>query len=193
MSTQAHTAGPGRDREVPRPARAEAAGPACPRLVWEEVTVRIHADAMEARVRLAAGPDRFTGLASSSGDRCPPWQLAAAATVSALQRYLQQCARDEPAPRVQLAHLATATTGIGLQVITATLALAHGSYQTHLLGTALVRNDWCSTAVAAALDAASRPLGLFPRALPGRGNAGGRASTRPRGQAARHGAGGQAQ
>lgn len=173
METQAHRAGPERSRQSARAVRMEAAGPACPRLRLEEVRLSVSANSTEARVTLGLGPHRFTGAAAGHHDGSLAWQLAAAATVTAIQRYLQQSRADHPAPRVQLADLATTTTGTGRAVIHATIKLVHGTSETHLLGSALVRNDWCSTAVAAALDATSRrlaSLALSPLTLEAEGD-----------------------
>lgn len=181
MRTEAQEAGPGRDRD--HPVEAEAAGPAspqpaaegghqrlmgsermrfpaAPRLAIEEVRFCLRCDSVEARVTLAAGGQRFTGTTNGGGKTQPIWQLAAA-TVTAIQQYLQHCAVPGPASHIQLVDAATATTGVGHEVIHVTVRLTRDSNQTHLLGSALVRNDRCSTAVAAALDATSRWLGSF--------------------------------
>lgn len=161
MRAQAHRAGPGRNRFLARPVSVEAAGPASPRLGLEEVRFRVSADSAEAAVTLAFGSQRFTGRAGGGGSDRPTWKLAAAATVAATQQYLQHTVTDRLAPHIALADLATATTGLGDDVIHATVTLVNGSQQTQLLGSALVRNDWCSTAVAAALDATNRQLSRF--------------------------------
>jgi len=163
METQAKTAGPEYSRLLPRPASLEAAGPASPRLVLKEIRLSIGVSTVEAEVSLQSGSLCFAGKATGNSDKQPAWQLAAAATVAAIQHYLQQCATAQPAPRLQLIDLATVTTEIGQEVVHATVSVANEQYHAHLLGSALVRNDWFSTAVAAALDATSRQI---PRLAP---------------------------
>ena len=168
MSAQTNRAGPGNRQRLASSAGLEAAGPACPRLVIEEVGVCVGRDGVEARAVLGAGPLRFRGIASgrSGAPGQSVWELSAAAAVAALQQYLQHYGASQPAPEIRLVDLATATTGIGQPVIHATLKLAHGSFEAYLLGSALVRNDWCSTAVAAVLDGTSRSLGRLARPEP---------------------------
>ena len=161
MRAQAQRAGAGRSRFMPRPVSVEAAGPASPRLTLEEVTFRVTAGSAEAAVTLSLGSERFTGRAQGRSDDRLTWKIAAAATVAAIQHYLQQTVTDPPALYVTLVDLATGTTGLGRDVIHATVTLADGDQQTQLLGSALVRNDWYSTAVAAALDAVNRHISLF--------------------------------
>jgi len=168
VSAQTNRAGPGNRQRLASSAGLEAAGPACPRLVIEEVGVCVGRDGVEARAVLGAGPLRFRGIASgrSGAPGQSVWELSAAAAVAALQQYLQHYGASQPAPEIRLVDLATATTGIGQPVIHATLKLAHGSFEAYLLGSALVRNDWCSTAVAAVLDGTSRSLGRLARPEP---------------------------
>jgi len=189
IHTQAQQAGPGHNRRSLGPVSVEAAGPAsppasakgareraarsaqapppaAPRLLIEEVKVRVGADSRAAEVTLSAGARHFTGSASGRSGATPVWQLAAAATVAAIQQCLQQCTAAVPAPQIQLVHVATVTPAAGREAIQATLELAHDSQQTRLLGSALVRNDRCSTAVAAALDAANRRLALLALTAP---------------------------
>jgi len=144
-----------------RRAGAEVAGLACPRLRIEEVGVRVTPDAVEARSTLSLGSLCFTGLAKRRGGVIRIEQLAAAAAVAAMQQYLQQCASNRPLPRLELIDAAIAVTGTGQEFIHATVRLSEQNGYTYLLGSALVRNDRCSTAVAAALDATSRRLGLL--------------------------------
>ena len=158
---QVNEAGPERSQGYDPRASVEAAGPAGPRLVMEEVRLRVAADSREAQVTLSLGSERIHGAAAERGGGSATWQLAAAATVAAIQQCLQQCSADQPTPRVRLADLAAATTGIGREVIHAAVTVTDGSSEVHLLGSALVRNDRCSTAVAAALDATSRRVGQF--------------------------------
>ncbi len=161
MCAPAHRAGPGPSVEPGPPLGSEAAGPASPRLAIEEVGFRIGADGVEAHARLACGPHCFTGTATGAIGAGQTWKLAAAASVAALQQCLQQCGADPPTPQITLLYVTASTTGLGQEAIHSTVRLRHGSNETDLLGSALVRNDRCSTAVAAALDAASRPLGPF--------------------------------
>ncbi|UCC68156.1 MAG: ROK family protein [Armatimonadota bacterium] len=161
MHTQAQRAGPGPRGERVLPSGSEAAGPAGPRLVIREVGFRVGTEIVEAHTTLAHGSQCFAGSAGGRAGADDIWELAAAASVAALQQYLQQCEADPPTPQVQLLNIATTTTGIGQEVMHATVRLRHGNKETDLLGSALVRNDRCSTAVAAALDAVSRRLGLF--------------------------------
>ncbi len=172
MHTQAQQAGPGPRGETTPPPGLEAAGPAGPRLVIKEVGFRVGTEHLEARATLGLGAHAFSGSAAGRAGTDHIWKLAAAASVAALQQYLQQCAADPPTPQVQLVDIATLTTGIGQEIVHATVRLRHGSSETDLLGSALVRNDRCSTAVAAALDAVSRRLGRLglpaPSAQPGR-------------------------
>jgi len=144
-----------------RRAGAEVAGPACPRLRIEEVGVRLTADAVEAGCTLSLGSLSFRGLAKRQGGVNRIEELAAAAAVAALQQYLKQCSSHRPLPRLELIDAALALTGTGQEFIHATVRLSEQNGCTYLLGSALVRNDRCSTAVAAALDATSRRLGLL--------------------------------
>ncbi len=161
MRAQAQRAGPGRGRFMPRPVSVKAAGPASPRMTCEEVTLRVTAGRVEAAVTLSLGSERFTGRAQGRIDDRLTWKTAAAATVAAIQHYLQQTVTDPLAPCITLVDLATGTTGLGRDVIHATVTLVDGDQQTQLLGSALVRNNWYSTAVAAALDAVNRQISLF--------------------------------
>jgi len=137
----------------------------------KEVGFRVGPERVEARATLGLGAHAFSGSAAGRAGTDHIWKLAAAASVAALQHYLQQCAVDPPTPQIQLVDIATITTGIGQEIVHATIRLRHGSSETDLLGSALVRNDRCSTAVAAALDAVSRRLGRLglptPPAQPG--------------------------
>jgi len=144
-----------------RRAGAEVAGPACPRLRIEEVGVRLTADAVEAGCTLSLGSLSFRGLAKRQGGVNRIEELAAAAAVAALQQYLKQCSSYRTLPRLELIDAALALTGTGQEFIHATVRLSEQNGCTYLLGSALVRNDRCSTAVAAALDATSRRLGLL--------------------------------
>jgi predicted NBD/HSP70 family sugar kinase len=168
VNARAQEAGPDPRREVFPPLGMEAAGPAGPRLIIEEVGFRVGTERVEARATLSLGTRSFTGSAAGPAGADHVWKLAAAASVAALQHYLQQCAVDPPTPQVQLLDIAAITTGIGQEIVNATVRLQHGSSETDLLGSALVRNDRCSTAVAAALDAVSRRLSRlgFPIPLP---------------------------
>jgi len=161
VAAQANQAGPGPRRDDALPIGSEAAGPASPRLVIEEVSLRLRPDLVEAHTSLRLGSYRFTGAARGPAGPGQTWQLAAAASVAALQQYLQQCATGPSTPQLQLLDITATSTAIGQEVIHATVRLSHGSNQSDLLGSALVRNDRCSTAVAAALDATSRPLARF--------------------------------
>lgn len=154
-------AGPGLRQELRRRAGAEVAGPACPRLRIEEVGVSLTPEAVEAGCTLSLGSLSFRGLAKRQGGVNRIEQLAAAAAVAALQQYLKQCSSNRPLPRLELLDAALAVTGTGQEFIHATVRLSEQNGCTYLLGSALVRNDRCSTAVAAALDATSRRLGLL--------------------------------
>jgi glucokinase len=144
-----------------RRASSEAAGPASPRLVIEEVGVGIGPACAEARTTLRLGPQRFTGTATGDGAHHENWQLAAAAAVGALRHCLQQLVTDAEIPHVELVDAAIVTTRTGQEIVHATIRLVHDNSHKHLLGSALVRNDRCSTAVAAALDATQRALAVF--------------------------------
>ncbi len=161
MGTQERRAGPGRDRRSDRLVGMEAAGPASPRLLMEEVRFGVSHDSVEVAVTLSRGSLRFTGIRADKGGSQPTWQLAAAATVDSIQQHLQHSTTAQPAPQVQLLDIATAITGTGQEVILAAIRLVDDSRQTNLLGSSLVRNDRCSTAVAAALDAVNRRLVRF--------------------------------
>jgi len=157
-------AGPGLSRGVQPPDSQEAAGPATPRLLIHEVGVRLGPQTLEARAVLSAGPHRFTGAATAGAgaSRQDAWQLAAAAAVAAIQQYLHHCTTDPPTPQLHLTHIALTTSASGQELIHAAVRLAQGSFEADLLGSAPLRNDPCTAAVAAALDAVSRRLGLFP-------------------------------
>ena len=167
MNARAQEAGPDPRGEAFPPFGMEAAGPAGPRLIIEEVGFRVGTERVEARATLSLGTRSFTGSAAGPAGADHVWKLAAAASVAALQHFLQQCALDPPTPQIQLLDIAAITTGIGQEIVNATVRLQHGSSETDLLGSALVRNDRCSTAVAAALDAVSRRLSRlgFPTPL----------------------------
>ena len=171
MSAPLHQAGPGSDRFSSPPVVSEAAGPAGPRLRICEVGTRSGPDFVEASVVLALaspggsavapGCRRFTGAARVQGRGDDGWRVVAAASVGAIQRYLQLCHPVEPTPRIQLLDTALTTTSLGQEAIHATVRIAHGDQQLLVLGSALVRNDRCSTAAAAALDAVQRQLAVF--------------------------------
>ncbi len=141
------------------PASSEAAGPAYPRLIIEEVTSHLGPDGVRVRTALALGHRRFTGLALGRARQQNTWELAAAAAVAAMQQCLQQLNSDPTTPQVQLLDVTAGTTGTGQEYITATVRVTVFGEQTDLLGSALVRNDRSRTAVAAALDASQRFLG----------------------------------
>jgi hypothetical protein len=159
VRAQAEQAGPGLDRGVAFPVSVEAAGPAGPRLIIEEVTSRLGAEEVEVGVTLALGPHRFAGTVGGRAGDHQTWELAAAASVAAMQQYLQQHASDPTTPQVQLLDVAAFTTGIGQEFIAARIGIGHCSKKTDLLGSAFVGNDRCRAAVAAALDATSRYIG----------------------------------
>ena len=161
MDTQERRAGPERDRRSDSLVGMEAAGPASPRLSVEEVRFGVSHDSVEVAVTLSRGSLRFTGIRADKGGSQPTWQLAAAATVDSIQQHLQHSTTAQPAPQIQLLDIATTTTGTGQEVIHAAIRLMDGNRQTNLLGSSLVRNDRCSTAVAAALDAVNRQLIRF--------------------------------
>jgi len=161
VRTQAKQAGPGLDGNLALPGPSEAAGPAGPRLLIHEITSHLGPDSIEVTVTLALGCARFTGSAAGQAGPDPAWQLSAAAAVAAMQQYLQQHVSGPSTPQVQLLNVSVLTTEIGQQFVTAMLRAADSNSHTDLLGSALVRNDRSSTAVAAALDAASRYLGRF--------------------------------
>jgi glucokinase len=157
MGRQAFEAGP---RLMPRLREGqEAAGPACPRLLIEEVSFRLRPDGLGAQVTLALGPHRFTGHEAGQGQ--DNWQLAAAAAVKAVQDYLQHCDTALPIAQVRLLSAAATTAPFAQEAVHVIVAFRRGDYSTHLLGSALVRNDRCSTAVAAALDATSRQVSAY--------------------------------
>lgn len=137
----------------------EAAGSACPRLLIEEVSFSLRPRGLGAQVTLALGPHRFVGNEAGQGE--DNWQLAAAATVKAVQDYFQHCDTAPPIPQVHLLSAATATATSEQETIHVIVSFRHGDRSTHLLGSALVRNDRCSTAVAAALDATSRQVSAY--------------------------------
>ncbi len=171
MRAQAKQAGPGLDRDLALPCPSEAAGPAGPRLLIQEVTSHLGPDSLEVTVTLALGRDCYLASAAGRAGLDQAWQLAAAAAVAAMQQYLHQHASGPTTPQVQLLDVAALKTGIGQEFITATVRAVNSSNHTDLIGSALVRNDRSSTAVAAALDAASRYLGRFYQA-PAASNAG---------------------
>ncbi|MBN1458645.1 MAG: ROK family protein [Armatimonadetes bacterium] len=161
MHAQARQAGPGLDREDCLPISVEAAGPANPRLILEEVTFRLGGELVEAQTMLSLAGRCFCGTAHGRAKQHEMWQLAAAASVAAMQHYLQHNASDPTTPQIFLLDTATHTTGIGQEYVTAIVRAAHDGTYTDLIGSALVRNDRSRTAVAAALDATSRFLGRF--------------------------------
>jgi glucokinase len=130
-------------------------------LALEEVTFRLGDEKIEANTLLSLAGRRYCGRAVGRAKEQEMWELAAAASVAAMQHYLQQHASDPPTPQVQLLDTATYTTGIGQEHITAIVRAAYDGTHTDLIGSALVRNDRSRTAVAAALDATSRFLGRF--------------------------------
>jgi glucokinase len=154
MGRQAFEAGP-RLREG-----EEAAAPACPRLLIEEVSFRLRPDGLGAQVTLALGPQRFVGTEAGQGQ--DNWQLAAAAAVKAVQDYFQHSDAALPVPQVRLLSAAATAAPFAPEAVHVIVAWRRGDYSTHLLGSALVRNDRCSTAVAAALDATSRQVSAYP-------------------------------
>ncbi len=166
MTAPLHQAGPGSDRFSSPPVVSEAAGPAGPRLCICEVGTRSGPDFVEASVVLAVAGGRFTGTARAEGHGCDGWRVVAAASVGAIQQYLQQCHPAEPTPRIQLLDTALTTTSLGQEAIHATVRIAHGDQQHILLGSALVRNDRCRAAAAAALDAVQRQLAVLRPCVP---------------------------
>ncbi len=159
MRAQTKQAGPGLDRGASLPVPLEAAGPASPRLTIEEVRAHLGPDRAEVTSTLALGGGRYDGRASAPTRERPIWQLAAAASVAAIQQCLQQTVADLPAPQAHLLDATLFTTGIGQEVVAATVRLTHHSSQVELHGSALVRTDRPRAAVAAALDAVARYLG----------------------------------
>jgi len=166
VGAQAKQAGPGLDRGASFPVPLEAAGPASPRLIIEEVRTHLGHEEAEVTSTLALGRDRFTGSAACRAGERPIWELAAAASVAAIQHYLKHRSTDPSTPQVQLLDVVAFTTGIGQEVIAATVRLAHDSRQTDLHGSALVHSDRSRAAVAAALDAVFRYLGRVSAAAP---------------------------
>jgi glucokinase len=134
-------------------------------LIFEEVTFRLGGDTVEAQTMLSLAGQCYRGTAHGEAKQHEMWQLAAAASVAALQHYLQHNASDPTTPQVYLLDAARHTTEIGQEYVTAMVRAAHDGTYTDLIGSALVRSDRSRTAVAAALDAASRFLGRF-RASP---------------------------
>lgn len=161
MQTRAKQAGPEPHRAHAFPVGSEAAGPAVPRLIIHAVELTVGRDNCEARTTLGLNSHRFIGSAVGRAQFDEPWQLAAAASVDSMQQYLQQSATGPPTPQVKLLDVAALTTGIGQDVISAVVRISHGNRQLDLIGSALVRNDRSHTAVAAALDAVSRPLASY--------------------------------
>ena len=147
------------------PVVTEAAGPAGPRLRLEEVGTRTGPDFAEVEVALTLSGHRFAGRVRREGANQEAWRIAAAASVGAIQQYLQQRHLAGPTPRVQLLDTTLQTTSFGQEVVHATIRLAQGDRQVILLGSALVRSDRCSTAAAAALDAVQRQLQTLTRSL----------------------------
>ncbi len=166
MQTQANRAGPGLERAACTPASSEAAGPAGPRLVIEEVTCRLHPAADEVRATLALGRQRFLGTAAGRAGEQKTWELAAAASVVAMQQCLQQLTSGPATPQVQLLDVVAQTTATGQDYIAAAVRVTLFGTQTDLLGSALVRNDRSRTAVAAALDAVHRVFGRLDGLAP---------------------------
>ncbi len=163
MRAQAKQAGPGLDGDLALPRPSEAAGPAGPRLLIKEVTSHLGPDKIEVNVTLAYGRGCYLASAAGRTGQEQAWQLAAAAAVAAMQQYLQQHASDPSTPQVHLLDVAAHKTGIGQEFIAVIVRATNSSNHTDLLGSALVRNDRSSTAVAAALDAVSRYLGRFEK------------------------------
>jgi glucokinase len=167
VGTQQEWAGPGSDCTHSHRVVSEAAGPASPRLLIREVTLRLGPDHAEAGVTLAFQGEEFSATEASQGDAEAGWKLAATAAVGAIGQYLQQCTTVSPTPQARLINAAIDTTSFGQEIVHTTIRLTRGSEQSYLLGSALVRNDRCSTAVAAALDAVSRTIARFPfRSVP---------------------------
>jgi glucokinase len=130
-------------------------------LVIEEVRTHLGDEGAEVVSTLALGRERFVGSAACRAGERQSWELAAAASVAAIQQYLHHRSVDPSTPQVQLLDIVAFTTAIGQEVIAATVRIAHDNRQTDLHGSVLVRSDRPRTAVAAALDAVSRYLGRF--------------------------------
>ena len=64
MNARAQQAGPDPRGEVVPPSGLEAAGPAGPRLIIEEVAFRVGTERVEARATLSLGTRSFTGSAA---------------------------------------------------------------------------------------------------------------------------------
>jgi glucokinase len=161
VGAQAKQAGPGLDREASFPVSLEAAGPASPRLIIEEVKTHLGDGEAEVTITLALGPQRFIGSAAGRAGERQAWELAAAASAAAIQQYLHHLSLDPSTPQVQLLDIVAFATGIGQEAIAATIRVAHDRTQTDLHGSVLVRNDRPCAAAAAALDALTRYLGRF--------------------------------
>ena len=161
MGAQAKQAGPGLDREASYPVSLEAAGPASPRPIIEEVNTHLGDGEAEVTITLAVGSQRFTGSAAGRAHERQTCELAAAASAAAIQQYLHYLCLDPSTPQVQLLDIVAFATGIGQQAIAATIRVAHDRAQTDLHGSVLVRNDRPCAAAAAALDAVTRYLGRF--------------------------------
>lgn len=161
MRAQAKQAGPGLDREASYPVSLEAAGPASPRPIIEEVNTHLGDGEAEVTITLALGRQRFTGSAAGRAGEPKTWELAAAAAAAAIQQYLHHLSLDPSTPQVQLLDIVGFATDIGQEAIAATIRIAHDHRQTDLHGSVLVRNDRPHAAAAAALDALTRYLGRF--------------------------------
>jgi glucokinase len=127
--------------------------------VIEEITLRVGPGSVQAAVKLALGPRSFLGEARPQEEQADELHLAAAATVAALQQCLLSSLGRESQPRLELVDVERLSTGAGRPVVKTTIKLSAPGCQQLLVGTALVRNDPLSTAVAATLDASSRLLG----------------------------------
>jgi glucokinase len=158
VPAKAKQAGPDLDRSTSLPIMQRSSGLASPRLTIDALEFSLGAEGVRVSTTLAAGRERLRGTAAGSADENPTYSLAAAATVDALQQHLEQCGAGPSTPLIQLLDVAVVTTGIGQEAVSAVIALANGARQEVLLGSALVRNDRPSTAVAAVLDAVTRRL-----------------------------------
>jgi len=164
VQAQARKAGPEFSREQREQCFSvseEAAGPAGPRLTIEEVRFRFGSEEVEVSTTLALGRNQFRATVSARLGETEIWELAAAASVDAMQQYLQQQRLAPATPQVQMLNVAIHKTGLGEEYIVATVRVIDRSHRADLLGAALVRNDRSRTAVAAALDATSRYIGRF--------------------------------
>ena len=170
MCTQARQAGPDRGCSTAFRMDVRGSGPAGPQWTVGSLGLSLGVRHSGRTGAPAAGPCR-----PAEGTAGPPgtgqeYRLAAAAAVDALQHYLRQYAADPPTPTVELLDITVSATGLEEARVNATVAVTYGAKRITLLGSALVRNDRPSTAVAAVLASVNRYVDMMERPAPlGRG------------------------